>query len=372
MSDPEASELSHFARLAAGPRPTGSHAADEARRYCGGVLAALGFSVTERPFEYSAFPGKAATPLVGAWLGASIALAALAGMRGRPGVALALMTVAVVVAAIAGRYLATTGVLSFAAMRRRGVNLEATRGAASPAVWLVAHLDSKWQPVPTAARAAGVILLGAATIAALVVGGLQWRTGGAVNAWVPIATMALIGALPVMLSVVGDRGPGAVDNASGVAAVLAAAELLDASASVGVLITDAEELGMAGARAWVAVRREAPGIALNCDGVDDHGRMTMMYSRRRPGAVAAALQQAASDANERLRIMRMIPGILTDSVAFAGAGWATATLSRGSLRTLRRVHTMSDDTAAMRGTGIAVTARVLARAAMDLAARRRT
>jgi len=49
--------------------------------------------------------------------------------------------------------------------------------------------------------------------------------------WLPILVLTWVGAIPLLLSVVGDRGPGAVDNASGVAAVLEAAELLDAVAS---------------------------------------------------------------------------------------------------------------------------------------------
>ena len=62
----------------------------------------------------------------------------------------------------------------------------------------------------------------------------------------------------------------------------------------------------------------------------------------------------------------MLPGILTDSVALADGGWETLTLSRGSLRTLLRIHTPRDGLDAMRGTGIAGAARVLARTAARL------
>jgi hypothetical protein len=94
-----------------------------------------------------------------------------------------------------------------------------------------------------------------------------------------------------------------------------------------------------------------------------------MYSGRRPDSLVDALRHVAAREGEGLRVIRMIPGVLTDSVAFASAGWTTATLSRGSLRTLRRIHTMSDDASVMRGTGIAVSARVLAATATDLIAR---
>jgi hypothetical protein len=325
--------------------------------------------VTQRPFEYSAFTGSVATPLAGVWVGGSISVAAYLATHDRAGAALGVLLVAMAALTVAGKYLSTAGVLSFPGMRRQGTNIEAVRGDRTPTVWLVAHIDSKWQPVPMAVRAAGVILLSLATIAALVVSLIQWRAGFSDDGWWPVLLVTWIGAIPVMLSVVGEHGPGAVDNASGVAAVLEAAELVDARLPVGVLITDAEELGLAGARGWVESRRANSGVALNCDGVDDEGMLTVMYSGRKPETLVATMHDAASGEHEPLRVIRMIPGVLTDSVALAGAGWTTATLSRGSLRTLRRIHTMSDSLAAMRGTGIAVTARVLAGAASALAGR---
>jgi hypothetical protein len=64
--------------------------------------------------------------------------------------------------------------------------------------------------------------------------------------------------------------------------------------------------------------------------------------------------------------MRLIPGILTDSVALADAGWDTVTLSRGDLRTLQRIHTSSDTLDHLRGAGLDVAARVLADTATSL------
>ena len=48
------------------------------------------------------------------------------------------------------------------AERRRGVNLVAIRGPEAPTLWLMAHLDSKSQPVPILARAAGIKALAVA------------------------------------------------------------------------------------------------------------------------------------------------------------------------------------------------------------------
>jgi Zn-dependent M28 family amino/carboxypeptidase len=167
-----------------------------------------------------------------------------------------------------------------------------------------------------------------------------------------------------MLSYVGHRNHGTVDNASGVAAVLEAAAAIPPTARVGVLVTDAEELALAGSRAWA--RSRAPCVALNCDTVDDPGPLVVMYSRRRPARLLSLLTAAAAAAGERIRVLRLIPGILTDHVALADAGWETVTLSRGDLRTLRRVHTSRDSLDSMRGTGITSAARVLARTATEL------
>src|SRR5207237_632275 len=137
--------------------------------------------------------------------------------------------------------------------------------------------------------------------------------------------LACLGAIPLMLSYVGARNHGTVDNASGVAAVLEAAAAVPFSARVGVLITDAEELALAGARAWAGSR--APSVALNCDSVDDHGALVAMYTGRRPARLVSLLETAASANAEPIRILRLIPGILTDHVALADAGWETVTLS---------------------------------------------
>jgi hypothetical protein len=142
-----------------------------------------------------------------------------------------------------------------------------------------------------------------------------------------------------------------------VAAVLAAAVAVRPESMFGVLLPSAEELGLAGARAWARdVRR---GTALNCDGVDDAGELTIMYS----GAAPTPLIQTIEAVSPRPpRVMRMPLGLLTDSVALADRGWTTVTVSRGSLTTLRRVHTAQDSLATLRGDGIDEVATLLARA----------
>jgi hypothetical protein len=236
------------------------------------------------------------------------------------------------------------------------VNLEAMRGT-EPRVWLVAHLDSKWQPVPMIARVAGVLALGVSLIALAV----AFFIAPPAVPWLLMLTW--LGATPLILSVVGARNHGTLDNASGVAAVLGAAALVEPSHSLGVLITDAEELALAGARAWASEGRIRPTVAINCDTVDDDGPLVLMYTGSRPARVISALEAAASSSAEKVRALHLIPGILTDSIALAARGWESVTLSRGTLRTLQRIHTSRDTLATMSGKGIEGAAMVLARAA---------
>jgi len=345
----------HLARLGARSRPTGGAAVAEARKYCAEVLRALGFDVSERSFEFSAFPGAWAPPAFGLAIPA-LATLLFAARDARLEWPLAAVAIAVVWLLI--RLSGPRAVLDGWILRRTGVNLHAVRGVSEPRVWLVAHLDSKWQPVSMVARVAGVLTIGVGLMALVV----TWIVHAAAA---PIALGIIgLGAIPLVLSVVGDGNDGTLDNASGVAAVLEAAALIPGEVSLGVLVADAEELALAGARAWA--RSMPPAIALNCDSIDDEGPLVLMYTRAKPARLIERIESAAAEAGITIRTLRLIPGVLTDSVALADAGWQTVTLSRGTVRTLRRIHTADDTLGAMRGTGIAAAARVLARAATEL------
>ena len=259
------------------------------------------------------------------------------------------------------------GVLTLPLARRHGTNIVATRGSVAPRTWLVAHVDTKWQPISTLWRTAGLVALGTGGLLAGGFAVLRLSGIDAGNWWQVALALAVAGGIPVMASIVGSRGPGALDNASGVAAVLAAAELLPRSCGVGVLIADAEELGLAGARAWSRAWTAAPGVAVNCDSVDDVGHLTFMYSgRAAPAQPTEAMLRAARSAGHSFRVRRLLPGVLTDSVALAARGWQTVTLSRGTLRTLSRIHTMTDDDAHMVGSGIPAAVQVLVVAVTEL------
>jgi hypothetical protein len=351
--------------IAATPRPAGSDALVAARERCARELREMGYAVRERPFEYSGFPGRLATPLLG---GAGAAIVGFAGKWGADGARvgpLMLLALGALVLFVAGRWLAVRGVLAAPVMRERGVNLEATRAGDTPSVWLCAHVDTKSQPVPTIVRSAGIVLESMGYLSAL---GLVVATafGATLDQlyWQLAAIVTLVGAIPVVLSIVGERSPGALDNASGVATVIAAARQLADERGIGILLTDGEELGLAGARAWA--REPSSATVLNCDGVDDGGGVQVMFTGKRPEKLLDAVARASRATGVAYGASRLIPGVLTDSVAFSDAGLASVTFSRGSWRSLARIHSRRDDLAHLQGSGIAETAMLIAATARDV------
>ena len=338
----------HLESLAAAPRPAGSPAEQRVRDYCTGVLRRSGFAVEEQRFEYSAFPGRYATTLAG--LGSIVTLLTVGhlGARGAAWMALPVLAGAALLLGAGGLWMARRGVLDLPLLRRKGINLVARRGDAR--LWLVAHLDSKSQPIPILVRAAGITITIVVWLAALMILVLQIAGVGVEGWWAWLAAAGVAAGIPVTASTVGASSPGAADNASGVAAVLLALEDAPPDRPLAVLLTTAEELGLAGARAWA--RRCVPAEAVNVDTLDDRGQLVGMFTLRRPRALLETLAAAAEQAGVPFRARRLLPGVLVDGVALADAGWAVVTLSKGSAGTLARVHTGRDDLSRLRGAGV--------------------
>jgi len=329
------------------------------------VLRAAGFTVREVPVDYSAWPGARLGPAAGVVLFV-LAIAVLpASHSGTVAGWLGALLAGAATVAAAAHWTIRFGTRQLPFARQTGWNLEAVRGT-DPVVWLVAHLDSKGQRTSLAVRAAGVVALAVGWCGV----GACWLAGLAgsplVAGVVTAAVVAAGGAVPLILSAPVDRGAGALDNASGVAAVLDAAGKVPADAAVGVLLTTAEELALAGARGWVGERRER-AVALNCDGVDDAGEVTLIVGRDPGGVLRTAARGVAEETGVPVRLRRHLPGVLLDAVAFSEAGWPAATVARGSWGSLRRVHTRGDILGRLRGSGIAAAARVLAALAVRLA-----
>jgi acetylornithine deacetylase/succinyl-diaminopimelate desuccinylase-like protein len=201
-----------------------------------------------------------------------------------------------------------------------GINLIARRPSGRPivrpSVWLAAHYDSKGQPISMAVRLLGfgAVLLGLIGLLA-----------------VPMAAapvLALGGAI-VLLNRVNDNSAGAIDNATALVAIFMTLDQPDPAADVGVVFPDAEEFGLAGARALVAERADvlAGTAVINLDGLDDVGRPTVLVHR--PGrlgtAVAAAHKPSADPASA------IIAQGISSAVATAGADPPSAARKAKSL-----------------------------------------
>lgn len=345
----------HLEAIAGAPRPAGGPAEAQARAYCGEVLSDAGFTLSEEPFAYSAFPGRVGTPLLGVAAATLFATAGHLGWNGRGGAALVVLLVGAQLAGTIGWWLGRHGVLSLPWMRATSANLTATRG--TPSMWLVAHLDSKSQPVPILVRVLGVVGVLVTLVLAVTAAALQAGDRNVTWVWPWITAIGVLSALPVAASVVGERSHGALDDASGVATVLMVAQTLPKHAAVGVILTSAEELGLAGARAWVRAR--AAGRAINVDGVDDAGDVRATWTNRRPRELLDALIASGARAATTVRVGRLVPGALLDAVAFADRNWEILTVSRGTLRTVARIHTSRDTLEGLDGRGVALVASII-------------
>lgn len=237
-----------------------------------------------------------------------------------------------------------------------GVNLIAVRPGARVETWLVAHYDSKGQPLSMAARllAAALAVLGALELAGLALRALGGSLHpGALDAGLGSAGVA--GLLLLAVNGVTDRSPGAVDNASGVVAALAAVDSLPSDAGVGVIFPDAEEYGLIGARALVRERAHllADTAVVNLDGIDDRGAPIAFIHRAGPlaGRVAEALGA---------RRARWLP-VLVDGMVLARAAREAVTVMRGDWRTARIVHSPRDTAERLSLEGVRAVARALAR-----------
>jgi len=330
--------------------------------------------VREEPFEYSAFPGRYGTPLCGAAAMAMMAGAGHLGYRGHAAASLLILAAGGATILLAAAWLTRSGVLDLPWCREKSVNLSAVRcraarsagegeggGATEPAIWLVAHLDSKSQPLPLAVRVAGITTLLALWLLALIVSALQMGGASTAGWWPAITLLGVVAAIPVVASVVGRASPGALDNASGVATVLLAAGETPRSESLGVLVTSGEELGLAGARAW-ARARDGAATAINVDGVDDVGVVRVIHPRRRPAELLGTITDAARGLGIRISTGTLPPGLLVDGVALADRGWKVVTVSKGDLGTVARIHTPADSLERVGGEGVAEVAALVHRA----------
>jgi len=350
--------------LADTTRFAGSAEESRARALCRDELEKCGFSCNERKFEFSEWPARWGPPLATLIQAVALIFGARLAARGYSIPALVVVGAALAILGGVGASARRYGVMRSSYARSSSVNLQATRG--TPSVWLVAHLDSKSQTIPMLVRIASSV--GLQLVSVLVVAAIASAALGVTlvpASWLALQLAAGVAALPTILCFVRNDSPGAVDNASGVVAALVAASQPGAPQDLGILITSAEELGLAGARAWATDARQ--GIkAINCDTVDDIGGWRCMYSGHRPTAITTVVARVAAATGLSVRTGRLIPGILADNVAFADAGIDAVTLSRGNFSTLARIHTWRDNSIAQTGRGAAEAGVLLSTLAKEL------
>ncbi|HVH67803.1 MAG TPA: M28 family peptidase [Gemmatimonadales bacterium] len=237
-----------------------------------------------------------------------------------------------------------------------GVNLIGVRPRARVGTWLVAHYDSKGQPLSMAGRlvAATLAFSGGLELLGL---GVRSMAGPLHLGWLDgcLGVAGLAGLLLLAVNRVTDRSAGAVDNASGVVTALATVDALPADAPVGVIFPDAEEYGLVGARALLRERAHllADTAIVNLDGIDDRGSTIALVHRGGP------IVNRVADAVGAQRA-RWLPVVVDGAVLGRGAREAV-TIMRGDWKTARVVHTAADAPERLTLDGARAVARALAR-----------
>lgn len=367
LDRPDAGELREHLEALALPRLAGTEGAVEVERELRERFEALGYEAEPLEFEFSTWPGRFGLSAAGVAL-------LLAGGFGAWFVAADAPTMALLVL-VAGLALAVLPLLvldrsirSLPWGRVESANLLFRRPGSRPGWIVMAHRDSKSQLVPTALRTLALVLAGLAWVALVVLAAMAY--GGAMfhfpTAAVTAGAVLALSGLVLALSWASNASPGALDNASGLSAVLAVAGRVGDGGDVAFLLTDGEELGLAGARD-AASRLPAVQGVINVEGLDDNGEFIVAEGRgwRRQGSapqLAAALLTAGRALDLPVNRRPLPRSLLVDHLPIAEAGIPTLTLLRGTWGSLMRVHRPGDDASRLRCTGAAEGASLLAAA----------
>ncbi|HEX4634461.1 MAG TPA: M28 family peptidase, partial [Gemmatimonadales bacterium] len=211
-------------------------------------------------------------------------------------------------------------------------------GGGLPDAWLVAHYDSKSQPLSMAGRivAGGLSVVGAAGV-------LVFASAPSPAAAILLLPAMLGGALLARCRIE-NRSPGALDNGSALVAIF---EILDRApnAKIGVLLPDAEEWGLLGARVAARGRPDLFGgrAVINLDGLDDRGSPILFVHR--PGPLGDRLRMEL-----RARVARRLP-VFVDGIALASVSGECVTVMKGNWASARIIHTPRDLSGSLTLTG---------------------
>ncbi|HUF49696.1 MAG TPA: M28 family peptidase [Longimicrobiales bacterium] len=356
MSDASRFDAAAVLREIAKPRLTGSEGAIETGAAIRARFEALGFHVQERPFTFNPWLGRLGLSAVGALYLVASFTAAVFLYTNNPFGAIALLLILLVVAALIALF-AGPAIDQLPFARQHGANFYITRGERRPRFIIMAHRDSKSQPVPLAFRGPAIVVASLAWLGLFSAAILHTARPLPASLILLLGILAFIAGVILIFCYVENRSPGALDNASGVAAAIGIAARESDAGDIAFLITDAEELGLAGARAAARSLPPVHGV-INMDGLDDDGhffvleRFGLFRKKGLAPHLAAALLQEAEAMGEPADRRDMPFGIQVDHIPIVRAGTPALTIMRGSLRSLRRVHRPGDDLDHLTGAGV--------------------
>ncbi|HEU5208576.1 MAG TPA: M28 family peptidase [Longimicrobiales bacterium] len=339
------------------PRMTGGPGADAVEADLRARFEALGFQVRDLPFHFSMMAGRFTVSNIAAVYTLGVFVAMLLLISGMPAGAFAtlVLTVALMLAGVG--YMRRNGLEDLPWGRSEATNLWIQRPGARPRYVFMAHRDSKSQFLPLSFRGP-VIVIGILAFLALAVLAFlslaQYVGNGPV---LFTGLVAFVCGLLLVVSWAADYSPGALDNASGLATLLGIAAREKEADDVAFLITDAEELGLAGARA-IAPRLPPVFGVINVDGIDDEGRFIIAerFGWPRPSGLAPHLAAAILGAASSLGLdaqRRDVPfGIMLDHMPIVKAGTPALSVLRGTLGSLHRIHRPADSPEHLNGAGV--------------------
>ncbi|HEX6133103.1 MAG TPA: M28 family peptidase [Longimicrobiales bacterium] len=342
--------------IATRTRLTGSEGAAEAGAAIRRLFEELGYDVEEREFTFSPMPGRFGISIAGALYLAATFTAAMFLYTNHPFAAIALLLLLLLILT-AGMLLAGAMIDTLPFARGQGRNMLVTKRGGKPRFIVMAHRDSKSQPVPLAFRGPAIAVAVLAWLALLIAAIFHTARPLPGPLLLLLGVIAVVAGVVQIFSWVDNRSPGALDNASGVAATLGIAASEHAAGDVAFLITDAEELGLAGARAAAGTLPPVHGV-INLDGLDDTGafyvleRFGILRKKGMAPHLAAALLQEAESLGETAERRDLPFGIPVDHIPIVNAGTPALTVMRGTMQSLRRVHRPGDDLDHLRGDGV--------------------
>lgn len=338
-----------------GPRATGTPADRAAAEFLAAEFRRLNLAVSRQDFSASRLPQIIAGKVMPV-LSMAVLIAAGLAFFSHPVLAVVLL------AALLAQVPLVSLVGFKIGLHRRAAkvptcNIIAEAGPfdpARPTLILAAHYDTKSQPVPFTVRM--VCLLAPILLAlVLLIAGIVTIVHGPVLS--PAGVHGLIGATVVFLALQmaswnTNRSPGAIDNGSGVAILLAlAAELparLAARMNLVFLATGAEEMGLVGAIHFVdrfASRYDRNRtLVVNFDSLGTGGTVLMAASKivkRSP--IVAEVRDLLRRNGFRFRSLPFMIGAAMDHIPFARAGFAALSFTQASLKAGWHMHAATDD-----------------------------